>query len=346
MLRVGIVGVSGYTGVELARILANHPQVEITVATSRQYEGKHLSEVFPNLKSKIDLFCENPPLETLADKADFFFTAVPHKTAMDIVPVLLDKGKKVVDLSADFRIRDVSVYEVWYQKHTSSQLLAEAVYGLPELYRNRIRDARLVANPGCYPTSVLLALAPLLREKTVDTASIIIDAKSGTSGAGRSAGLTTLYCEVADGFKAYKVGGSHRHIPEMEQELSLLAGRSVQITFTPHLLPISRGILSTIYMRLTADTDQNSLLTIYQKTYEHEYFVRLCPPDALPATQYVRGSNFCDLGVRIDERTGRLIILSAIDNIGKGAAGQAVQNMNLMSGFNEAEGLNGVPFFP
>ncbi|MDH3329481.1 MAG: N-acetyl-gamma-glutamyl-phosphate reductase, partial [Desulfobulbaceae bacterium] len=223
MLRVGIVGVSGYTGVELARILANHPKVEITVATSRQYEGKSLAEVFPNLKGCVDITCENPSQDALAGKADFFFTAVPHKTAMDIAPRLLNKGKKVVDLSADFRIKDVSVYEKWYQKHSSSHLIDEAVYGIPELYRENIRDARLVANPGCYPTSVILGLAPLLRSKVIDPATIIVDSKSGTSGAGRSASVATLFCEVADGFKAYKVGGVHRHIPEMEQELSLLS---------------------------------------------------------------------------------------------------------------------------
>lgn len=346
MLRVGIVGVSGYTGVELARILATHPQVEITLATSRQFEGKHLSEVFPNLQGCVDLTCENPSPDALAGKADFFFTAVPHKTAMDIAPLLLDKGKKVVDLSADFRIRNVAVYEQWYQKHTSSHLVDEAVYGIPELYRDSIRSARLVANPGCYPTSVLLALAPLLRKKIIDPASVIVDSKSGTSGAGRSAGLATLYCEVADGFSAYKVGGVHRHIPEMEQELGLLAGGPVVISFTPHLLPISRGILSTMYTRLTTTTDEATLQEIYREAYADEYFVRLCAGDALPATQHVRGSNFCDIGFRLDRRTGRLVVLSAIDNIVKGAAGQAVQNMNLMHGFDETEGLHGVPFFP
>lgn len=346
MLRVGIVGVSGYTGVELARILANHPKVEITVATSRQFAGKHLSEVFPSLQGCVDVICENPPPDALADRADFFFTAVPHKTAMDIAPLLLEKGKKVVDLSADFRIRDVAVYEEWYQKHTSSDLLGEAVYGIPELYRDNIRSARLVANPGCYPTSVLLGLAPLLRGKIIDPASIVVDSKSGTSGAGRSASLATIFCEVADGFKAYKVGGVHRHIPEMEQELSLLAGGPVVISFTPHLLPISRGILSTVYTRLISGTDETSLQKIYRESYADEYFVRLCTGDALPATQNVRGSNFCDIGFRLDQRTDRLIVLSAIDNIVKGAAGQAVQNMNLMHGFDETDGLHGVPFFP
>jgi N-acetyl-gamma-glutamyl-phosphate reductase len=346
MLRVGIVGVSGYTGVELARLLAGHPRVEIGVATSRQFEGRRLSEVFPSLKGRIDLVCEPPDLEAIADRADFFFTAVPHRTAMNIVPFLLDRGKKVVDLSADYRLKDVSVYEQWYQDHTSSHLLAEAVYGIPELYRDAIRRSRLVANPGCYPTSVLLALAPLLRKGIIDPALLIIDSKSGTSGAGRGASVGSLYCEVADGFRAYKVGGIHRHIPEMEQELAMLAGGAVSVTFTPHLLPVSRGILSTMYTRLKPGTDEQSLAQHYRQAYADEFFVRLCEDGELPATQYVRGSNYCDIGFRFDTRSGRLIVLSAIDNIGKGAAGQAVQNMNLMNGFDETAGLQGVPFFP
>ncbi|NOQ45256.1 MAG: N-acetyl-gamma-glutamyl-phosphate reductase, partial [Desulfobulbaceae bacterium] len=253
MLRVGIVGASGYTGVELARILSTHPEVEIAVATSRQYAGKSLADVFPSLRNRVDIICENIPLDELAGRADFFFTAVPHKTAMDIVPSLLAAGKKVVDLSADFRIRDVAVYEQWYQKHSSAELINEAAYGLPELYRTQIADARLTANPGCYPTSVTLGLVPLLRERLIDPSTLIIDSKSGTSGAGRAASVGTLFCEVTDGFRAYKVGGTHRHIPEMEQELSTLAGEAVTISFTPHLLPISRGILSTMYATLTTD---------------------------------------------------------------------------------------------
>lgn len=346
MLRVGIIGVSGYTGVELARILSGHPQVQITVATSRQYEGKPLSEVYPNLRGCVDLACTNPAAEELAQLADFFFTAVPHKTAMDIVPPLLKAGKKVVDLSADFRIREVAVYEQWYQQHTSRELLQEAVYGLPELYRDRIKTCRLTANPGCYPTSVILGLAPLLREGLIDPTTLIIDSKSGTSGAGRGASVSTLFCEVTDGFRPYKVGGSHRHIPEIEQELSILAGSQVTVSFTPHLLPVSRGILSTMYARLTEDGDLNALHALYEKTYRHEHFVRLCPSGAVPATQHVRGSNFCDIGLALDQRNGRVIVMSAIDNIVKGAAGQAVQNMNLMHGFAEATGLLGAPFFP
>ncbi len=346
MLKVGIIGASGYTGVELARILSAHPEVELTVATSRQYAGKPLSEVFPSLRKRVDLICENLGTEELIERADFFFAAVPHKTAMDIVPPLLSAGKKVVDLSADFRIRDAKVYEQWYQAHSSAELINEAVYGLPELYRDQVRQARLVANPGCYPTSVVLGLAPLLREKLIDPATLIIDSKSGTSGAGRSASVGTLFCEVTDGFRAYKVGRSHRHIPEIEQELSVLAEEKVTVSFTPHLLPISRGILSTMYASMNSTVSEQEIQQLYEQTYSEEPFVRVCPPGTFPATQYVRGSNCCDIGIKVDSRTGRIIVLTAIDNIAKGASGQAVQNMNLMNGFAETSALLGAPFFP
>lgn len=346
MLKVGIVGASGYTGVELARILAGHPEVEITAATSRKYAGQMLADVFPNLRERVAIRCKNLSVRELVDRADFFFTAVPHKTAMDIVPQLLEAGKKVVDLSADYRIRDAAVYEKWYQKHSSKELLDEAVYGLPELYRDQIRTARLVANPGCYPTSVILALAPLLKSRLIDGTTLIIDSKSGTTGAGRSPGVGSLYCEVADGFRPYKVGGSHRHIPEIEQELSVLAKEQTTVSFTPHLLPINRGILSTIYASLTGQTTQAEVLALYESTYQNEPFVRALPAGAIPATQHVRGSNCCDIGVQIDSRTNRIIVMSAIDNIVKGASGQAIQNMNLMNGFDETAGLMHAPFFP
>lgn len=346
MTRVAIVGASGYTGVELARILCNHPKVELTAVTSRQYAGIPLAEVFPNLRSKVSLVCENLSIQELCDRSDVVFTAVPHKTAMDLVPQLLAAGKKVIDLSADFRLRDVAVYEEWYQPHSSSEFLAEAAYGLPELYRESIKTARLVANPGCYPTSIILALAPLLKAKAVDIRTIIADSKSGTSGAGRGAAVGTLFCEVTDGFRPYKVGGTHRHIPEIEQELSLLAEESLNITFTPHLLPISRGILSTIYATLLPGFDADDIRSIYENRYQNEQFVRILPAGALPTTQYVRGSNFCDIGFAIDSRTGRIVITSAIDNIVKGASGQAVQNMNIVCGFPEETGLEGAPFFP
>lgn len=346
MLHVGIVGASGYTGVELARLLATHPDVRITAATSRQYAGQPLAEVFPNLRKRVDIRCENLTVKELIPRADFFFTAVPHKTAMEIVPRLLDAGKKVVDLSADYRLHDAAVYQAWYQEHTSPHLLGEAAYGLPEVYREQIRTARLTANPGCYPTSVILALAPAIRQGLIDPTTLIIDAKSGTSGAGRAANVGTLFCEVTDGFKPYKVGGHHRHIPEIEQELSIAAGSQVTVSFTPHLLPQSRGILSTIYATLTPEANNTDIQALYEAAYADEPFVRVLPAGAFPATQYVRGSNCCDLALQKDERTGRLILMAAIDNIVKGASGQAVQNMNLMHDFPETAGLMGAALFP
>lgn len=345
MIRVGIVGASGYTGAELVRILVNHPAVEITLATSRQYAGKPLAQVFPHLAGRSNLVCQDLPVEEYAAMADLFFTAVPHQTAMALVPKLLAAGKKVVDLSADFRIHDAAVYEEWYQPHTAPELLASAVYGLPELHRAAIKTTRLVANPGCYPTSVILGLAPLLKAGLIDADTLVVDSKSGTSGAGRSAAVGTLYCEVADGFRAYKVA-EHRHTPEIEQELGKLAGKPVVISFTPHLVPMSRGILSTIYAKATKTMSQAELDALYQDYYKNETFVRVLPSGALPATQYVRGSNYCDLAARLDKRTGRVIVVAAIDNLVKGAAGQAVQNMNLICGLPEGQGLDVVPFFP
>jgi N-acetyl-gamma-glutamyl-phosphate reductase len=345
MIRIGIVGASGYTGVELARLLCYCPDVKLTVATSRQFNGKKLAEAYPNLAGLVDIVCEDPGAEELVERADLFFTAVPHQTAMAIVPDLLKAGKKVVDLSADFRIHDASVYEKWYQKHTAREYLAEAVYGLPELHREQIAKARLVANPGCYPTSVILGLAPLLQAELIDPETIIADSKSGASGAGRAAQTGTLFCEVTEGFKAYKVA-AHRHTPEMEQEISELCKRPVTISFTPHLLPVSRGILSTIYAKLAKSVADEEIYGLYRNFYKDEPFVRLCHEDAVPATQFVRGSNFCDIGFKTDSRTGRIIVLAAIDNLVKGAAGQAIQNMNLMCSLPETRGLLSVPLFP
>ncbi len=345
MTRIGIIGASGYTGGELSRLLSSHPQVEITVVTSRQHEGKTMAEVFPHLRQCSDLICEAPDIDALCAKADLFFTAVPHKTAMAIVPTLLARDRKVIDLSADFRLKDVSIYERWYQQHTAPEYIDRAVYGLPEIYRKAITDASLVANPGCYPTSILLPLAPLLEDKLIETKGIIADSKSGVSGAGRAASVATLYCEVADGFRPYKVG-DHRHTPEIDQELSLLAGTKLSATFTPHLLPISRGILSTLYATLKEGVTAEAIAQSYRHRYAGERFVRLVDDPALPATQYVRGSNYCDIGFRIDPRARRLIIMSAIDNVVKGAAGQAIQNMNIMCGFPEDSGLEGAPLFP
>ena len=345
MINSAIIGVSGYTGAELTRILGDHRYVTITAATSRQYAGKKLTEIYPHLRDKTEVICEDIDLSTLKDKADLFFTAVPHKTAMGLVPKLLQAGKKVIDLSADFRLKDAKTYESWYQPHSAAEYIEQAVYGLPELYRDKVARSSLIANPGCYPTSIILALAPLLENGMIKPNSIIADSKSGTSGAGRAASVATLYCEVADGFRPYNVA-QHRHTPEIEQELSLISGDKCAISFTPHLLPISRGILSTIYADLVQDLAPADIINAYNTKFKDEPFIRLLHDHQIPATQFVRGSNFCDIGFKIDPRTGRIIVMSAIDNIVKGASGQAVQNMNIMFGLDEKEGLEGVPLFP
>lgn len=345
MVKVAVVGASGYTGVELLRLLAVHPEVEVSCVTSRQNVGEDISRLFPSLRERVTLTCDPGDPQLVAGKADFIFTALPHQTAMEVVPDLLAAGKKVVDLSADYRLHDVAVYQQWYQEHTSPELLAEAVYGLPELNRGAICSARLVANPGCYPTSVALALAPLLELGLIDHHSLIIDSKSGTSGAGRSAKVGSLFCEVNEGFAAYGVA-SHRHTPEIEQTLTQLAGEAVTVNFTPHLLPVNRGILSTCYATLTKAVDSATLLGYYNERYGAEPFVRVCPKGSLPNIAFVRGSNFCDIGLVSDPRTGRVIVVSTIDNLVKGAAGQAVQNMNLMLGFDETSGIENLPLFP
>ena len=345
MTKIAVVGASGYTGVELLRLLSQHPDTELVSVTSRQYAGQSVASVFPSLQGSLDLVFEDVNPSELAQRADLVFTAVPHQTAMGMIPELLEAGCRVVDLSADFRIRDASVYEDWYQEHTAKELLAEAVYGLPELFREQIVPARLIANPGCYPTSVALALAPLLENRLIDPATIIVDSKSGTSGAGRVAKVDTLYCEVNEGFKAYSLP-RHRHTPEIEQTLGCLAGEAVTISFTPHLLPVSRGILSTCYASLSGHVSLETLHSVYLEKYAAETFVRVLPQGQLPNISQVRGSNYCDVGLAVDERTGRVIALGAIDNLVKGAAGQAIQNMNLMLALPEHTGLMCPPVFP
>ena len=338
MLKVAIVGATGYTGREVAGILARHPYARPSYLTSESFAGQCLHDVYPQFRSVLELPLEKPELEKLAE-CDFIFSALPHGLSVDTVPELLTTGKKVVDLSGDFRLKDSSLYPVWYgYEHHQSAHLTKSVYGLPEVNRNLIRDANLVANPGCYPTSVLLALKPLLAEGVVTADDIIVDAKSGVSGAGRSPKLPFHFPECTENFKAYKVTG-HQHIPEIEQELSNIAGTTVTLTFTPHLVPMIRGILSTIYLRVKGSLDEKALWDVYKKHYGNEPFIRLLLPPELPETKYVSGSNFCDLSLRLDKRTGRLIVLSAIDNLIKGAAGQAVQNMNIMMGWPEETGL-------
>lgn len=345
MLKVAIVGASGYTGVELIRLLSNHPEIEITAVTSEQSAGKSIAEVFPSLSGVFEKSLEHISIETIAQKADLLFTALPHQKAMDYVPGFLEHGKKVIDLSADFRIRDAATYGAWYEEHKAPELLKEAVYGLPELHRTEIKNARLVANPGCYPTSAILALAPLLKNGLIEASSLVIDSKSGVSGAGRSATQDTHFTEVNEGFKAYKVA-EHRHTPEIEQELSILAGSQITVSFTPHLLPVNRGILSTIYASVNGEASEESILSIYDKFYAEERFVRVYPKGSFPNINNVKGSNFCDIGIKLDKRTNRVVIISAIDNLTKGAAGQAVQNMNIMYGFPEDTALKALPLFP
>jgi N-acetyl-gamma-glutamyl-phosphate reductase len=345
MLKVAVVGASGYTGGELLRILIGHPQVEICCLTSRQHEGLSIDQVFPSLSGFLSLSCEPLEVAAIAERVDLVFTALPHKSAMAVVPDFLAAGCRVIDLSADYRLNDAQIYEHWYQPHSSPELFSEAVYGLPELSREQLVDARLIANPGCYPTSVVLALAPLLEEGLIAADSLIIDSKSGVSGAGRSAKLGSLFCEANEAFMAYAVG-SHRHTPEIEQELSLLAGKAVTVNFTPHLLPISRGILSTIYADLKDQRETAELLELYRARYQGEPFIRIMPGDALPNVNQVKATNFCDIGLVADPRSGRVIVVAAIDNLVKGAAGQAVQNMNVACGFDETLGLGMVPIFP
>lgn len=345
MIKIAVAGASGYTGAELLRLLVGHPEVEICVVTSRQHEGVPISQVFPSLNGFCELVCEPLDVASIAARVDLVFTALPHKSAMDVVPGFLDAGCRVVDLSADYRLKDKDVYEHWYQSHTSPELFSEAVYGLPELNRDKLEHSRLVANPGCYPTSVILALTPLLEQQLIDVRSLIIDSKSGTSGAGRGLKEGSLFCEVNEGFKAYGVA-SHRHTPEIEQELSRLAGFEVRINFTPHLLPVNRGILSTCYASLLTAQTTGSLLKSFEERYAGEPFVRILKEGDLPNIAHVRGTNFCDIGLVADSRTGRAVVVSVIDNLVKGAAGQAIQNMNLMYGFNETQGLGIVPTFP
>ncbi|MHC1727380.1 MAG: N-acetyl-gamma-glutamyl-phosphate reductase [Syntrophobacteraceae bacterium] len=345
MVRVAIAGASGYTGFELVRILSAHPSVRLSTITSRQQKGNRLDDLYPSLKRHCDLVFEDTDPEKLAAASDLVFTALPHEAAMDIIPELLERGVRVVDFSADYRLRDAEVYGQWYTKHKTPELLKEAVYGLPELYRDQIRNARLVANPGCYPTSVILAATPLLSANLVLPETIIADSKSGVSGAGRGASLGVHFCEVNDGFKAYKVA-EHRHTPEIEQELSVLAGKPVIVNFTPHLVPMSRGILSTVYANLRQGISADTVETAFRNYYRDALFVRLCKRGELPASLQVRGSNYCDLGWRVDERTGRVIVISVIDNLTRGASGQAVCNMNIMCGFPEDMGLNFAPWQP
>ncbi|MGZ3537792.1 MAG: N-acetyl-gamma-glutamyl-phosphate reductase [Thermodesulfobacteriota bacterium] len=343
--KVGIIGATGYTGLELLRFLIHHPQIEITALTSQKYAGVEIGQVFPALTNQIQIKCEELSAERISEKADFLFTAVPHKTAMEIVPVFYRKGKRIVDLSADFRLKDANVYEKWYQKHTATDLLPESVYGLPELHREEIRMAKIVGNPGCYPTGALIGLIPLVKNGLIAHEGIVVDSKSGVSGAGRDVVLESLFCEVNEGVKAYKIF-AHRHTPEIDQELSQVAREEMRVTFVPHLIPMDRGILSTLYVRLKKKMKTDELLNAFHDFYRGEPFVRIYPKGKLPNTKDVRGSNFCDIGVAVSEPDERAVIVTAIDNLVKGASGEAVQNMDIMLGYPETMGLELLPLVP
>jgi len=343
MLKVAILGGSGYTGSELTRLLLSHPNVEVTAVTSERSSGLFISDTFLNFRNT-SLKFETLDLKALTKKADLFFLCLPHKTSQETVAFFHNAGKRVVDLSADYRLKSAEVYKEWYKiPHLYSPLLKNAVYGLPELYRNKIKKASIIANPGCYPTSVLLGLAPVMGEDFINVNSIIIDSKSGTSGAGRGPAQPFMFCEVNESVRAYAIG-VHRHTPEIEQELSALSKKKIKIIFTPHLIPMDRGILSTIYVRLKKKTTLSNMQKLYHQFYHKEPFVRVLKNGIYPATKAVKGSNYCDISISLDKQT--LIIVSAIDNLLKGASGTAVHNMNIMYGFDETAGLMSSPASP
>lgn len=339
MIKVGIAGASGYTGVELVKLISNHPKAKLCSITSNSYKDKSLTDIFPSMKGFENLICEDLDIPTISQKIDVMFLALPPKVSMRHVPSLLEHKIKVIDLSADYRFADAAKYESAYQEHTSKHLLKQSVYGLSEIYRDQIKTSSLVGNPGCYPTSILLPLIPLLKEGLIKSEGIISDSKSGVSGAGRSLSLTTHFCETNESFTAYKVG-NHRHTPEINEILSIQSKQKVEITFVPHLLPLTRGMLSTIYAQALGDITEDKIRKTLNSYYEKEFFVSILDKNLYPAISHVRGTNRCDIGFHFDETTKKIIIISAIDNILKGAAGQAVQNMNILFGLDDHLGLN------
>lgn len=342
MIKVGIVGGTGYTGVELLRLLAQHPNVKLQAITSRGDAGTPVAAMFPNLRGRVDLSFVDPK-EAALDQCDLVFFATPNGVAMQQVDALLQAGVRVIDLAADFRIKDVAEWEKWYgMQHASPKAVAEAVYGLPEVNRDKIRQARLIANPGCYPTAVQLGFLPLVEAGVVDVSGLVADAKSGVSGAGRKAETHILFAEAADNFKAYGVSG-HRHLPEIRQGLTNAAGQSVGLTFVPHLTPLIRGIHATLYARITKEVDFQAL---FEQRFANEPFVDVMPAKSHPETRSVRASNMCRIAIHRPQGGDTLVVLSVIDNLVKGAAGQAVHNMNLMFGFDECAGLSQVPLLP
>ena len=346
MIKVGIIGATGYTGVELIRILSSHPRAELVGLTSQTYANQGFDSVFPSAANITGLVLEPQDAGALAERCDVIFTALPHGVSMDVVEEIVNKGKKVIDLGADYRFDHMDVYEKWYKiAHKTPDLARKAVYGLPEIHRELIKQADVIGNPGCYPTSIILGLAPLLKQALINPDTIIADSKSGVSGGGRGLNLAFHFAECNENFKAYNIG-VHRHTPEIEQELSKLAGEKITVSFTPHLVPMTRGILSTIYAALYKLPSTAELLELYREFYKDEYFVRIHPAGQYPQTKWVHGSNFCDIGLTVDPRTNRVVVISAIDNLVKGASGQAVQNMNIMFGLPEKTGLDFGPVFP
>ena len=351
MIKAGIIGATGYAGAELVRLLLGHKEVEIKWYGSRSYIDENYASVYRNMFELVDAKCLDDNIAQLAEEVDVIFTATPQGFLASVLTEEILQKVKIVDLSADFRIKDVSIYEKWYKiEHKSPQFIDEAVYGLCEINRDKVKGARLVANPGCYTTCSILTAYPLVKEGLIDPDTLIVDAKSGTSGAGRGAKVANLFCEVNENMKAYGVA-THRHTPEIEEQLGYAAGHPIVINFTPHLVPMNRGILATEYATLKKKADgslptYDELKAAYDKYYKDEKFVRVLSKDVVPETRWVEGSNFVDVNFKIDERTGRVIMMGALDNLVKGAAGQAVQNMNLLFGLDESEGLNLVPMFP
>ena len=348
MIKVGIIGATGYAGNELVRLLLGHKDAEIVWLGSRSYIDQNYSDVYRNMFKLVDAKCMDDNMEQLADEVDVIFTATPQGLCASLVNDEILSKTKIIDLSADFRLKDVNVYEQWYKlEHKAPQYIDEAVYGLCEINRDKVsKDTRIIANPGCYTTTSILTLYPMVKEGIINPDTIIIDAKSGTSGAGRGAKVANLFCEVNESMKAYGVG-THRHTPEIEEQLGYACGRDdLKLIFTPHLVPMNRGILVTAYANLTKDVTYEDVKAAYDKYYDKEYFIRVLPKDVCPETRWVEGSNFVDIGFKIEPRTNRLIMMGALDNLVKGAAGQAVQNMNLLFGLPENEGLQLAPMFP
>lgn len=346
MLKVAICGGSGYTGGELLRILSRHPEVTVTAVTSERSSGKTVTDLFPNLYKYSNLIYEPLKINKILQKADLFFMALPHGESQEAVKLIFQNGKKVIDLSADYRIKNAKTYQEWYKvTHKFPKTLRKAVYGIPELYREKISKSDIIANPGCYPTGAILGIYPAIKNKLIDINFIIIDSKSGISGAGRKSDITFSFCEVNEGFRPYAIA-NHRHTPEIEQELSLLAGKNIKVNFTPYVAPFDRGILTTIYSRLIKKVDMKNIIEIYRNVYTNEPFIKLLIEGKYPNVKNVRGTNFCEISLFINKKTNTLIIVTAIDNLMKGASGQAVQNMNIMMGFDERTALDLQGFFP